>query len=321
MNMIGDGASGPVVIGLGEALFDCFEDRSLLGGAPVNFTVHAHQLLTRRGGRGVLVSRIGADPLGKNLLAEVEHRGIETGFLQTDPVHPTGRVDVLVSQDGQPTYRIAEEVAWDFLEFTESLKSLAPKCTAVCFGTLAQRSRVSRETIQRFLEEAVHATKLFDVNLRQNYYDEDLLRESFTAATAVKLNEEELTIVGDLLGTIDSGQRSQDQTAEQLMDEFQLEFLALTRGSEGTGLYQGGERAEGTPVRAEARPDADSVGAGDACCAGIMVGMLSKWPLQETADLANRLGAFVASQPGGTPKLPDELLDLAAAKDGRKGEA
>ena len=317
MNGSDAGQDAVTVVGLGEALFDCFDDRKLLGGAPVNFTVHVHRLLAPRGGRGVLVSRVGEDPLGKELIAEVESRGITTDHIQTDSLRSTGRVNVVLSDDGQPTYDIAEEVAWDYLSFEESLQLLSKSCQAICFGSLAQRSALSRVTIGRFLAEATQAVKLFDVNLRQNYYSKDLLRHSLDAATAVKMNEEELIVLGELIDGAQNGPSRQDQVAQAIVDRFHLDLLALTRGKEGTVLYQGEERVEGAPAAADGRPDADTVGAGDACCAGIVVGMLSKWPLQRTADLANRMGAFVASQPGGTPQLSDELLDLAAGKDNR----
>ena len=315
MNAKESDSPGRLVVGLGEALFDCFEDRSLLGGAPVNFTVHAHRLLNSNGGQGVLVSRVGSDQLGHQLIAEVESRGMTADLIQIDRQHSTGRVDVHLSDDGQPTYEIGENVAWDCIEFNESVQRVATSCSAVCFGSLAQRSDASRATIRRFLEEASQAIRMFDVNLRQQYYSPDVLETSIRLASAVKLNEEELWIIGDLLDVLETGGTEIDEVVARLVEKYELDLLALTRGSQGTVLYQTGQRVEGTPVAAQMRADSDTVGAGDSCCAAIVTGMLQRWPLERTVKLANHIGAFVASEPGATPELPDAVLELAAGGD------
>jgi fructokinase len=301
----------PVVVGIGEALFDCFEDRSQLGGAPVNFTVHIHNLLGPIAGRGTLVSRVGDDRLGRELIADLESRGLPTSFLQIDRQHPTGQVLVELTEHGQPSYTIAENAAWDFLAFEESLQSLAASCDAICFGTLAQRSMTSRATIDRFLNAATGAIRLCDVNLRQRFFTDEVLRTSFEVATIAKVNEEELTVVSERLGGPRRAPANTDERARRLLEQFGWELLVLTRGSEGTVLYTPQEKLVGDPVRVRQAPHADSVGAGDACCAGILFGLLRQWPLHRLLALANQLGAFVASQPGATPRLPDELLEFA----------
>jgi fructokinase len=297
-----------IVVGLGEALFDCFgEDRFVLGGAPANFAVHSNQLLAGRG-EGVVASRIGDDDLGDRYVTEIANRGMSTDYLEETADFPTGTVDVELDA-GKPTYQITENVAWDHLEYTDAWAELAPRASAVCFGTLAQRSPESREAIHDFLKNAPHALKVCDINLRLHYYTAHIIRASLTAADVVKLNEEELITVGKALDE-EVLEASTDERVERLIREFDLRLLALTRGKDGTVLYAAGEKVTGEPAEFSKHPHADDVGAGDACCAAIAVGWLLEKPLPEIANLANRVGAYVASQPGATPVLPQEILSL-----------
>ncbi len=310
-----------VVVGIGEALFDCFPDHTTLGGAPVNFTVHIHQLLQSTGGQGAIVSRVGADPLGGEIQSSLAARNMSTAAIQVDPTRPTGTVSVTLTTDGQPTYEIAREVAWDVIEFDETSSALAGRCRGVCFGTLAQRSPQSRATIHRFLEATAGALRLFDVNLRQDYYAGDVLESSLLAATVAKLNAEELETIAEILPldlpqvvVAGSGHEDArvDSLAEQLRLRYALDMVVLTRGSKGTALYSSEGKTDAPPPEFRPREDADSVGAGDACCAGVMYGLLMGWQPQDVLNLANRMGAFVASQPGATPQLSAELLELAS---------
>ncbi len=297
-----------VVVGIGEVLFDRFPDRKVLGGAPVNFAYHAHQLLTfARCGRGVVVSRVGNDASAALLLEELGQRGLATGWITTDGSLPSGEVLVQTDADGQPTYDIREPVAWDGLSYDQAVRDLASTCSAVCFGSLAQRHEASRDTIRQFVHDAGRAVRVFDVNLRQSYYSAEVIEWSLTAATIVKLNHEELTIVGDLLD-IGSGAEDDILRARRLCDRFKLRFVALTYGARGTVLVTTNEKIEGDPVSTAADPDADAVGAGDACTAGLVCGVLWQLPLVQVVRLANALGAFVASRAGATPTLPTELL-------------
>lgn len=305
------------IVGLGEALFDLFPNRQILGGAPLNVAYHAHQIASRhaRGiGKGIACSRIGADALGKQLLAQVAALGMPTDSLQIDPVRPTGTVHVTLDSQGKPSYEIVKNVAWDALEFDASLQSLATSCSAVCFGSLVQRSAVSRAAVHQFLKAAPDAIRMFDVNLRQNYFDQSVLHASFEASNAVKLNDEELPVVASLLGV--SGQTGEgdalaDARVRALMKRYpNLRAFALTRGARGTLLFTGTQRIDGAPVSYPIAPNADSVGAGDACSAGLLLAMLLRWPPERTVALANHLGAFVASQPGATPTLPEAVLKL-----------
>jgi fructokinase len=313
MNRSARNCDGPVVVGIGEALFDCFSDRLILGGAPVNFTVHVHRLLSASGGRGLLVSRVGDDRLGERLLGELTSRGIPTNLIQRDPIHRTGQVKVRLSSGGHPDYDIAENVAWDHLAFEDSLQLLATTCDAVCFGTLAQRHQTSRATIQRFLQHATNALRVLDINLRQHYFTIELLDTSLKLANVVKLNLEELEHVSDMLSDSLKRYRTPNDQARGLVDAFQLQLLALTRGKDGTVLYTADQIVAAEPVSIDRSPGADSVGAGDASCAGIIYGLLMNWPLARTLELANRLGAFVASQPGATPQVPTDFLNALVA--------
>jgi fructokinase len=297
------------IVGLGEALFDVFPDgRQLLGGAPLNAAVHAHQMAVAlaEGGRGIPASRIGEDELGHRLLGELRARGIPTTALQHDPDRPTGQV--VVTLDGnEPSYEIVEDAAWDRLAFTDDWRDLAGACDAVCFGTLAQRSPLARATIERFLAHAPRAIRMFDVNLRQHYFSAELIRRSCALATVVKLNEQELPRVRALL-TLSSEDATLDDLAVAVREHFGLEAVVLTRGAAGTVLYTAGGKTEGDPVRFPPHPEADSVGAGDACAAGILIGMLLGWPADRIIKLANSAGAYVAAQPGATPELPPDLF-------------
>jgi fructokinase len=295
------------IVGLGEALFDLLPSGKVLGGAPLNVACHAHQLLAGRGGRGVVTSRIGNDSLGQELLGELARLGMSAEHVQRDATHPTSTVNVTLNA-GQPTFEIVANVAWDHLEFTPAWESLAAAANAVCFGSLAQRSPASRETIWRFLDAAEQAVRLFDVNLRQHYYDRMILSENCRRATIVKLNEEELPAVADLLA-LPAG--APDYRLAQLRSLYELEAVVYTRGQRGTMLVVGDKVFEPPVVGFPAAPNADAVGAGDACTAGILVGWLRDMLPAEIAELANHLGAFVASQKGATPTLPPEVIALA----------
>jgi fructokinase len=298
----------PLIVGLGEALFDRIGGEAILGGAPVNFAVHAHQMLRGRGGRAVVASRIGCDELGERLLAELAGRGLDNAWIQRDEAAPTGVVEVTLDASGQPTYDISTGVAWDRFEFTRAWADLAKRAAAVCFGTLAQRTTESRQAIRQFLAACPQALRVCDLNLRQQYFDREVVEASLRAAGVLKLNEEELPVVCELLGAPHSGRSATvDAAVGWLMDAFGLDAVAYTRGAQGTVLYHRGARLDEEPKLSPPQPGADSVGAGDACCAALVAGMLIGLEPQQILRLANEAGAFVASQRGATPRLPDEL--------------
>lgn len=294
------------IVGIGEALFDVFPGEvRRLGGAPVNFAVHAHQLLAGEC-RVIPVSRVGRDPMGLQIRQVLASFGMDVSGMQEDATLPTGQVLVTVTDGGYPTYDILRDAAWDAIDYDDELRQMALACDAVCFGTLAQRSPRSRESIQQFAKDARQAWRLFDVNLRQNFYDAGLVERGFGLANAAKLNEDELVVIARMFDL--------DPDPELIRRRFQLQQLIYTRGERGTVIYDPRGAYEGAPAAFERERDADSVGAGDSCSAAVTAGILLGWPLQRVADFANVVGAYVASQPGGTPRLPARLTAALAAQ-------
>jgi fructokinase len=296
------------IVGLGEALFDIFPDAAILGGAPLNVAVHAQQLGASRGGGAAVVSRVGQDDLGRQVIDALRQRDIDTSCIQTDPDRDTGKVYVGTDRNGEPTYDIVRDVAWDWLQFDPDLDDLARRCTAVAFGSLAQRNAQSRNTIYRFLESSRRAIRMFDVNLRQSYYDQTTLRRSCDIATVVKLNEIELPIVARSLGIYDDDEA---RCAQGMIKRHELDMVVVTHGADGTALHLPDQPpVTGETASYERASDADNVGAGDACSAGILVGLALRFSPQRTVALADHAGAFVASQPGATPPLPESILSM-----------
>jgi fructokinase len=301
------------IAGIGEALFDVYPEREVLGGAPLNFAVHANRLASRIGMRAAPVSRVGWDARGERIKSRLASFGVSTEYLQADIDHSTGTAEVLLDLEGHASYRITPECAWDFLEFSEELEELAANCKVVCFGTLAQRRDGARETIEAFVAAAKDAIRLFDVNLRQNFYDLSMLRRGCALASDLKLNESELEVLAELFGL--QGEVPAHYVRE-LFERFPLERVLLTRGSRGCMLFTANnEQHEGGQVLYPAAADADSVGAGDAAAAGFVTAILAGAPDAQAVELANHMGAWVASQPGATPELPGQLVDRVLVKE------
>jgi fructokinase len=284
------------VVGLGEVLWDVFPDRQILGGAPANFAHHAAQL----GQQAYVVSRVGDDQLGRDVLAALAANRLSSDYIQVDPVYPTGTVQVEVGADGNPDFKIAQDVAWDHLEPSEALDELASRTDAVCFGSLAQRDGASRLAVGRFLDSAVRALKVFDINLRQHFWSVEVIRESLARAQVLKLNAEEQVCLADLF----PGPREPLRWAQDMINRHKLRLVCMTRGAEGCLLVSADEHAECPGVKVDV---VDTVGAGDAFAAALVSGYLANQPLPAIGDFANRVGAYVASQPGGTPALPEDL--------------
>ncbi len=312
-----------LTVGIGEVLFDVFENGTdALGGAPLNAAVHAHQLAAPLGlGEGVMVSAVGADAQGERLLSALRERGMTTRYIETDPRHPTGHVSVFM-RCGQPGYQIAAGSAWDYIEDDSSLAELAAGCDAVCFGSLAQRSEVSRRTIRHFLERAPQAQRMYDVNLRRNTltgeegYSAEIIDTSCRLATLLKMNAAELFEICSLLGLAPAGEESETEVrrrAELLLARYPADAVVLTRDARGTLLFarDGEYTAEAIPIPPE---EAHPVGAGDACAAGILFALAMGWDKSRAVDLANRMGAWVASQLPATPPLPPAILDFVRAQ-------
>jgi fructokinase len=308
-----DAAGKPLVVGIGEALYDCFPTHQVLGGAPLNVAVHSSALLNTIGGSAVAVTRVGADELGDRLIAELSDLGLSSDFVQRDKHLPTGRVDVSIDATGQADYRFDEPSAWDNIVFDEPLRELSYRCDAMTFGTLSQRAETTRATIRAFAASATQALRLFDANLRQHYYDGDVIDATLRLATAAKFNDAELLTVGELLELGDPNGHNGDELANRLADTYRLDWIAVTHGKDGVVLFADGRKHVGATCRLTPVEDADTVGAGDASCAALVCGFLMKWPIERTLQLANAIGAFVASRPGATPRLPNTLLDMTVS--------
>jgi fructokinase len=285
--------SGVEIIGLGEILWDLLPGGRQLGGAPFNFAFHCHQL----GHSSAMVSRVGADDLGREIRESVRRLGLSDIFLQEDPRHPTGTVTVALDDRGQPTFTITPDVAYDHLSWDTDLERLFGQARAVCFGTLVQRHPAARETVRRALHAARKALVVYDVNLRQHYYSREVIETSLAASRWVKLNEEELAVLRDLLGLTGT---TDPAALADLRRQYGLELAALTRGERGCLVQSAAGEIDlaGIPVTV-----VDTVGAGDAFTAGLLVYALEGRPLAEASAVANRLAARVAASAGGTPAI------------------
>ena len=292
-------SSAPTVVGLGETLWDLFPDGAVWGGAPGNVACDAAGL----GARSFMVSRVGCDPLGDQGIAALESLGVDCRHLQRDPRHPTGTVAVTVGPSGDASYVFAADTAWDNLAWEPGLDRLAAAADAVCFGTLGQRSEESKQTIRLFLAAATRAVRVFDVNLRQHFYSPELIRESLTLATVLKLNDEELPVVAAACGVVENDPVA---AVRQLADRYGLRLAALTRAAAGSVLMADGvvsTRPAAAPVIV------DTVGAGDAFTAAVITGLLRGRPLEAIHDHASRLAAFVCGGRGATPRIPADLRE------------
>ncbi len=287
------------VVGLGELLWDVFPKGKELGGAPANFAYMTSLL----GDHGIVASRVGSDALGRTAGRRLERIGLRSKNLQIDIQHPTGTVKVQVDPAGQPTFEIAESVAWDFFEFSPDWERLASTADAVCFGSLAQRSSQSRATIRAFLKEVRRGTtRVFDVNLRQAFYSANTLAESMKLADIVKLNQEELQTVVKLLG---HAFQDDERAARWLRESYSLQLVCVTRGAKGSLLVSASEISEHPGCRVVV---ADTVGSGDAFTAALVYHYLRRGSLATLNEAANRMGAWVASQTGATPPRDDYYL-------------
>ena len=285
------------LVGIGEVLWDLLPGGRQLGGAPANFTYHARAL----GADARIISRIGHDDLGHEALERLTKLGVPTDCIEVDRALPTGTVGVEVAADGQPQFTIHEHVAWDALSGEPAGRLAVASADAVCFGTLAQRSEPSRSSIISLVAAAQpHALRIFDVNLRQNYFSSRLINESIAFADVLKLNETELpqlAVMFDLTGD----ERSQ---IRQLAERNLLRVVAYTRGGRGSLLFAEGSWSEhpGFPTKV-----VDTIGAGDSFTAALALGLLAGWPLEEIHLRASEVAAYVCSQPGATPVLPERL--------------
>lgn len=286
----------PFIVAVGEVLWDVFPTGAHLGGAPANFVVHCAAL----GARAALVSGVGSDDLGRQALSALSGHGVDTSWVQEDNAHPTGTVPVTVV-DGQPSYEIVEGVAWDHMVWQEDFEALAKMANAICFGSLAQRSPQSRETIQRFVDaKRQDCLCVLDVNFRQHYYGAKVLLQSLALANVVKLNEEEVASLRLYVG----GAEDRDVFLNELCSRFSLDWVVLTLGADGCCVFGGDDVIS---VAGIAQDVVNTVGAGDAFTAAFVSHYLKGEDVALCAQYANALGGYVTTQESGTPHLPHDF--------------
>ena len=283
------------IVGIGEILWDMLPGGKRIGGAPANFALHAHAL----GAQAQIISSIGQDKHGREIVQQLSHKQIEMEHIQYKREHPTGRVDVQVGDNGQPKYMIHEDVAWDHIQFSPEMKVLAEKCDAVCFGSLAQRNPVSRSSIQEFLANTkTCCLRIFDINLRQDYYSKEIIESSLLTANVLKLNDDELVVLQALIDL----PINTESALKALLIRYQLDFLAFTQGASGSIMMDKNNNISHCPgISVNIK---DTVGAGDSFTAAMIMGKLSGLALAKINLLANKVAAFVCSQAGATPALP-----------------
>jgi fructokinase len=258
-----------------------------------------------------VASRIGCDPPGDEIRGYLAERGLDTALIQRDEAHPTGRVTVDVSDPHHPQYVIHEQVAWDFLEATDEWLAAARAASAVCFGTLAQRSPASRETIHAMLGAAgPDCLIVYDVNLRQQWYDWERIERSLRASDVVKLNHEEAGVLAQMFGLAHDDHRA---FAIDVQAQFDVDLVCITRAENGCLLVDRQNEVADVPGR---KVDVvDAVGAGDAFTAALIWARLQDWSLHSAAEFANHVGGLVATRRGAMPELQPELAALKAHYD------
>ncbi len=286
-----------IVVGMGEALWDVLPEGKKIGGAPANFAYHVSQF----GLPSCVVSAIGDDALGKEIIENFTSKGLDQ--LIAEVPYPTGTVQVEIDQTGIPLYDIKENVAWDNIPYTEHLDALAKRTKAVCFGSLAQRNVVSRNTINHFLDTMPKDDDnliVFDVNLRQGFYNKEILCKSMQNCNILKINDEELITVSRMFGY--PGIDLQDK-CWILLGKYNLKMLILTCGINGSYVFTPGNVSFQPTPKVEV---ADTVGAGDSFTAAFIASILKGKSVTEAHSIAVKTSAYVCTQKGAMPILPPE---------------
>ena len=286
------------VVGLGEALWDVLPEGKKLGGAPANFAYHAGQMLGSD--NTIAISALGEDRLAEETIEALKEHNLQ--YLMPRVPYPTGTVQVTLAEGGIPTYDIKENVAWDNIPFTPEIEEIARGCRAVCFGSLAQRNVVSRENIHRFLDATPNdCMKIFDINLRQQFYTKEVIQASLRRCNVLKINDEELVLIGRMFGYpgLDI-----ENKCWLILGKYNLDMLVLTCGTNGSYVFTPGQMSFQETPKVEV---ADTVGAGDSFTGSFCAAILSGKPVAEAHALAVKVSAFVCTQNGAMPTLPDEL--------------
>jgi fructokinase len=279
------------IAAFGEILFDIYTNSKNLGGAPLNFIYHINKFT----GSGRIISRVGNDELGEEALSFLISKGLLTNVIQTDEEHKTGIANVTLDENGVPVFTIEESRAFDFISVDDDVINLVENETnCLYFGTLAQRNMVSRITLQSLFNKGIKY--FYDVNIRQNFYTEEILFQSLKNANAVKLNLDELKLLHKMFFKEDFDICS---SSKLLMEKFNIELLAVTKGANGSILFRGEETDE---HKTEVQNVIDTVGAGDAFASILCIGYLNKWDLKKINRLANEFAAEICLINGALPK-------------------
>ncbi len=279
------------ITSIGEILFDLYPDHKKLGGAPLNFIFHIKKLTDN----GNIISRVGKDVLGNKVINGLSHAGISADFIQHDNLHPTGMAKVILDKNGKPDFEIDTDRAYDFIEITEENSNLINTETdCLYFGTLAQRSQISSETIKSFFNRGL---KYFsDINLRQNFYNEEILKSTLEAADFIKANYDEMRVLNDIFIQTEY---STEKVALELMEKFNLNMIAVTRGKDGSSIFENGKRYNHSNVDDKV---VDTTGAGDAFSAMLCIGYLHGFEIPYINKLANDFASDICQFEGALPK-------------------
>ena len=284
------------IVGLGEALWDVLPEGKKLGGAPANFAYHAGQF----GLDTIAISALGEDKLAEETIDALKEHSLN--HMMPRVPYPTGTVQVTLTGDGIPTYDIKENVAWDNIPYTDEMKEIAQNARAVCFGSLAQRNVVSRENIHKFLDDTPKdCMKIFDINLRQQFYTKEVIKESLQRCNVLKINDEELVLIGRMFGYpgLDI-----ENKCWLILGKYNLDMLVLTCGTNGSYVFTPGQMSFQETPKVEV---ADTVGAGDSFTGSFCACILNGKPVPEAHKTAVEVSAFVCTQNGAMPVVPDRL--------------
>lgn len=288
------------IVGIGDALWDCLPEGRKIGGAPANFAYYT----TLFGFDSLAVSAIGDDPLGMEIKDTFDRIGLKHMLQVTE--YPTGTVTVDVDEKGIPSYDIKENVAYDHLAYTQELDDVAKRCNVACFGSMTQRNPASRKTIRKFLEtmsQTEDTYKVFDINLRQNFYDKEIISESLRLCNVFKINDEELVVVKKMFGY---EALPDEKACRAFIKDWGLKFLILTCGVNGSHVFTENEHSFMETPKVEV---ADTVGAGDSFISAFMASILKGESIQEAHRLAVKVSAYVCTQYGAMLELPAEILN------------
>ena len=286
------------IVGIGDILWDCLPEGRKIGGAPANFAYYTKQF----GYDSMVVSAVGDDDLGMEIREVLDRAGLE--YILDVPGYPTGTVEIDLDENGIPSYDIKENVAYDFIPFTPELEEVARKCNVACFGSMTQRNPVSRNTIRRFLEtmpQTGETYKVFDINLRQHFYDKEIIAESLRLCNVFKINDEELVVVKDMFRYEGESYR---EVCLKIISEWNLKYLILTCGTNGSYIFTENESSfMETPVVNVA----DTVGAGDSFISAFMASILKGQDIRTAHELAVKVSAYICTQYGAMLDLPQEM--------------